>query len=430
MLFSILYEVSLFLVGLATLPKILYMRLMHKKYKHSLAKKFGNAFPIIHKGDRPLVWIHAVSVGETKVAASLVKRFKAENSDYLVVVSSVTETGHAEAQRAIPSADFHVYYPFDFSCVVKPIVRKVNPDLVVLCESDFWYNFLSSSKAQGAKVALINGKISEKSLKRFQSIPWFSKRLFDQIDLFCIQNKHYMERFDALQLTEEKNMFITGNMKFDDACIALSQDQLREWRNQLGIKLSDQVIVIGSSHDPEEKNLLKSLQELWQSYPDLKVIMVPRHPERFNEVANLLQKQGVPFQRFTTINNQAEAKVILMDTMGLLRKCYQLADIAIVGGSFTSKVGGHNILEPSWFGVPVLFGPFMHQQPELVELVQEYGSGQQIKFEECAAVIESLLTDQEKRKRIGQAGLKMVGELHGATEKTFTAIKSLIKTNK
>jgi 3-deoxy-D-manno-octulosonic-acid transferase len=430
MFFSILYEISLVLVGLATLPKILYMRLVHKKYKHSLFRKFGNGFPIIEKGDRPLIWIHAVSVGETKVAASLVKRLKVENKNSLIVVSSVTETGHAEAQRAIPSADFHVYFPFDFSWVIKPIVKRVNPDLVILCESDFWYNFLSTAKGQGAKIALINGKISERSLKRFQATPFFSKRLFDQIDLFCIQNKHYMERFEALQLPVEKKRLITGNMKFDDACISLSADQLRDWREQLGVKSSDQIIVVGSSHDPEEKNLLKSLQELWKKFPDLKAILVPRHPERFNEVANLLQKQAIPFQRFTAINKQAGAKVILMDTMGLLRKCYQLADIAIVGGSFTSKVGGHNILEPSWFGVPVLFGPFMHQQPELVELVQEYGSGQQVKFEECTPVIESLLKDQESRQKIGKAGLKMVGELHGATEKTFEAINSLISKNK
>ena len=115
-----------------------------------------------------------------------------------------------------------------------------------------------------------------------------------------------------------------------------------------------------------------------------------------------------------------------MDTMGLLRKCYQLADVAIVGGSFTSKVGGHNVLEPSWFGVPVLFGPFMHQQPELLELVREYGSGRQIKFEECFSAIEELLKDSEKRREMGNAGLKMVGELHGATEKTLQALQQLL----
>lgn len=425
MLFTALYEISLILVALAALPKILYMRFKHKKYKNSLWKRLGKEFPPIHKGDRPLIWIHAISVGETKVAASLVKKLKADNSHLMIVISSITETGHAEAKRSIQGADYHVFLPFDFGWIIKPIIKRMKPDLVVLCESDFWYNFMSVAKTGGAKIALVNGKISERSQRRFSLIPGFAKKMFENIDFYCIQNQHYRDRFEALGIPKQL-MITTGNMKFDDPCVPLSDQQLEDWKTQLGIKAGDQVLVIGSTHDPEERLLLKALQEIWKKYPNLKVIIVPRHPERFNEVASMIQKSGIPFQRFTSIDPKADAKVILMDTMGLLRKCYQLADIAIVGGSFTSKVGGHNILEPSWFGVPVLFGPFMHQQPELVDLALEYGSGKQIKIEESIEALEDLLSHPEKKAAMGKTGLKMVGELNGATDKTFEAIKTLI----
>lgn len=426
MLLSFFYEISLILLGLAALPKMLYMRLLHNKYRQSFSKRFGKDFPRIEKNGRYLIWIHAVSVGETKVAASMVKMLKAELNNPLIVVSSVTETGHAEAQRSIPLADHHVYLPFDFGWIMKPIIKKVSPDLVILCESDFWYNFLNTAKKQGAQVALINGKISEESMKLFKKAAWFSERLFALIDVFCIQNRHYKERFEDLGVPPEK-ITVTGNMKFDDACPQLTPEQLNAWKKQLGIREGDQVLVIGSTHDPEEKQFLALLQDLWQDHPKLKVILVPRHPERFNEVASIIQRQNISFQRFTSMNGQDPVKVILMDAMGLLRKCYQLADVALVGGSFTNKVGGHNIMEPSWYGVPVLFGPFMHAQPELVELVEEYGSGEQVGMGNLGIVLDNILKNAEKRQSLGKAGLKLVSDMNGATRKTWQVITPIAK---
>ncbi len=427
MLFSIFYDFALILIYLAALPKMLYMMLVHKKYRKSFLKRFGKDFPTINKGDRYLIWIHAVSVGETKAVVPLIKIIKAELDNPIIVVSNSTETGHAEAQRSIPFADYHVFLPHDFGWIMRPLVKSVAPDLVILCESDYWFNFFKAAKAGGAKIALVNGKLSERSMERYSKVPFFTKKLFSFLDVLCVQNRHYFERFEKIGVPAEK-LLITGNLKLDENYPKLSEEQLIGWKEQLGIHADDQVLVAGSTHDPEEKLVLSLLNRLWTQYPKLKAVIVPRHPERFNEVAGLIQRQNIPFVRFSQLNGSKPptAKVILIDAMGLLRKCYQLANIAIVGGSFTHRVGGHNILEPSWYGVPVIFGPHMHSQPELDELAQEYMSGIQVDANHVEQAVMRLLKEPEKRELLGSAGLKLVSDMHGATSKTWVAIKPLV----
>lgn len=419
------YEIILIILGIAALPRLFYQYVFKHKYRNSLLKRLGSDFPIIDKKGRPLVWVHAVSLGETKAVSALVKIIKAELKNPVIVFSTVTETGYVEACRSIP-ADHHVYLPFDFGWVVKPIIKKTAPDIVILCESDFWHNFLSSSKKAGAKVVLVNGKLSKTSLQRYQKIPLLSKRLFDSVDLFCVQSELYRERFESLHVPSSK-IIVTGNIKFDGEYSKLPQDQLLIWKKELGIQPNDPVLVVGSSHHPEEAQLLKVFQEVWKKFPTLKVMFVPRHPERFNEVAGVFQKYNVNYRRLSQKCGENEnAPVILIDAMGLLRKCYQLADVAIVAGSYTAKVGGHNILEPSWFGVPVIFGPHMHQQPNLVELVREYGAGLQVSLEALPEELSALLGDSSKRQQFGQGGLRLAADVHGASAKTWGAVKSFI----
>jgi len=422
MLFSILYEISLIILALIWLPKFLYQLIFQGKYRKSILKRFGSGFPEINKGERPLIWVHAVSLGETKAVAALFKTFKAEFNNPVLVFSTTTETGYVEACRTLP-ADYHVYLPFDFGWVIRPIVRRTAPDLVVLCESDLWYNFLSASKQAGAIMTMVNGKLSTRSMERYLKFSFFSNAVFKCIDLLCVQSTLYRKRFESIGVPPEK-IVVTGNIKFDGDYPKLPTTQIEAWRQELGIGAKDPVLVVGSSHNPEETQILKMLPRVWAQFPKLKVMLVPRHPERFNEVAGILQKNNVCFRRLSQKNTgNIQSSVILIDAMGLLRKCYQLADIAIVAGSFTPKVGGHNILEPSWYGVPVIFGPSMHSQPDLVDLVKEYQAGLQVSMEELPEVLLELLQDKEKRKTIGAAGLRLAGDVHGATAKTLTLIK-------
>lgn len=420
-LLSLIYEICLFLIGLVAIPKFLYELIFKGKYRKSLLKRFGSGFPLIKKGERPLVWIHAVSLGETKAVSSLVKKIRAELNHPLIVFSTTTETGYVEACRSI-TADYHVYLPFDYGWVIKPIMRRTAPDVLILCESDFWYNFITSAKKAGAYVALVNGKISTKSLERFKKVPFFNKPLFRCIDLLCVQSNLYRLRFESLGIPPEK-IVVTGNMKFDGDYSKLPHSQLEAWRRELGIQPKDPVLVIGSSHHPEETLLLKAMSQVWAKYPNLKVMIVPRHPERFNEVAGILQKNNINFRRLSQKKCDSKMPVILIDAMGLLRKCYQLADIAIVAGSYTSKIGGHNILEPSWYGVPVIFGPHMHSQPDLLELVKEYKAGMQVSIEELPNALINLLNQPQECKELGDAGLRLADDVHGATGKTWELIK-------
>lgn len=419
---AIFYEFTLWILALIAFPKMLYMLVSKGKYRDSFLKRFGKGFPDIQKGTRPLIWIHSVSVGETKAVAALAKMLKAREDHPIILISTITETGQAEAHRSIPEADYHVYLPFDFRAVVAPIVHRVKPDLVVLSETDFWYNFLSAAKGSGARIALVNGKLSEKSLKRFEMMPFLCAHLFRLVDLFCLQSVHYRARFEQLGIPSNK-IIVTGNVKFDEHYPSMNPTETESWKQSLGIAPGDRVLVVGSTHDSEEKLVLDALKPLWQAFPRLKVLLVPRHPERFPVVAALLAKEGYSFAKMSDNKPAvADSRVILVDAMGVLRNCYQIADLAIVAGSFTDNVGGHNIMEPSWYGVPVLFGPFMYSQPELVDLMLHYKAGLQVEPEKLSDVMARLLTHENERKILGGNGMRLISDMKGATRKTFEAL--------
>jgi 3-deoxy-D-manno-octulosonic-acid transferase len=248
---TFLYDVTLLIFALFALPKFFYLWLVRKKYRTSLAERLGIGFPAISDGG-PLIWIHAVSVGETRAIAPLAKLIKNRLPNARILISSVTETGHAEAKRSLPFAEAHVYMPLDFRWVIAPLVRKVKPTLVLLSESDFWLNFLTAVKEEGGATFLVNGKLSAKSMRRFAALPWFSRSLFNLIDVFCVQNTHYAERFAKVGVPSAK-IYTTGNLKFDDHLPKMAPDELQKWRERLGVAPEDLVLVIGSSHAPEEQ---------------------------------------------------------------------------------------------------------------------------------------------------------------------------------
>ncbi len=425
-MFRIFYEFLLVLLAIISIPKIVKGYLKHGKYKESFPRRFGKGFPLIEKGNRKCIWIHAVSVGESKAIIPLAQMLKKEDPNCILVISTITETAQAEAKKSLPFADYHVYLPFDFGYVVRPIINQVKPDLVLLCETDFWYNFLDSSKQNGAKIVLVNGKVSERSQKRFQKYSYITNKIFNLIDLFCIQGEAYAQRFRELGVPESK-IYVTGNIKLDFPIKSMESAELNAWKDKLGIK-DEPLLVAGSTHDPEEKQILEALEEVWKSHPALKVMIVPRHPERFQEVATIISSANIPFQKYSALDPKNGAKVILMDAMGLLRSAYQCCTIAIVAGSYTEKVGGHNILEPCWYGKPVIHGPIMWSQPDLVELMRNYRAGLQVEMKDLARAISDLLSSEVEQKKLGAAGLKLVEESRGATLRTLEKINTEMKT--
>lgn len=417
---------GLWLLAFVSLPKLVYDLIVHKKYRKSLLARLGYGWPDFKKGNQPVIWMHAVSLGETKAMVSLARLLKQKYPNTILVISSITETGHAEAEKCIPFADYHLYLPFDLNFLTSRIVKRFSPDLVLLCESDFWYNFLHKAKIQGAKIGLINGKISERSAGLFAKFSFFSKRLFSLFDIFCLQNTLYRDRFLKIGIPEEKTV-VTGNLKLDDEYPQLSAAEVVEWKEKLGITQNQLVLTIGATHHPEEQLLLEMMKEVWKKHPAVKVLLVPRHPERYPEVRSLLNKERLLWIGFTDISrSNGKEQVILIDAMGMIRMCYQLSDFSIVCGSYTSRVGGHNILESCWYGKPVLFGPHMHTQLEFVQFVKQYHAGLQAGIEELPGILERWITDETERKAIGENGLRMKSALKGSTSRTLIALAPLL----
>lgn len=426
-LIAVLYEIGLWLLALIALPKLLYDLVVHKKHRKSLFYRFGYGLPKKTAENSPVIWIHAISLGETKAAVALARDIKKKFPNGTLVISSVTETGHYEAQRCMPFADHHIYMPLDFYLPIQRAIKRLSPDLVLLCESDFWFNFLRLAKKNGSYIGLVNGKISEKSANRYSQFSFFSRRLFGLFDMFCIQNNLYQDRFIKLGVPQAKTV-ITGNLKFDDEYPQLNPEEVKDWRKKLGIGPDQFVLTIGSTHDPEETLLLDVLTEVWKSCPNLKVLLIPRHPERYDEAGKILERKRMLWTSFNDINRQVgNEQIILMNAFGLLRMCYQLSDFSIVGGSYTSKVGGHNIMEPCWYGKPVIFGPYMHTQVEFVNYVKKYESGFQVDLKELPATIIRLLKDEAERNRVGQKGIAMMDDLKGATTKSILALSPVLQ---
>lgn len=413
-----IYNCVLFLYALCLLPKILWQRFVHGKYKESLKARLGLTLPSIDThSSKPLIWIHTVSMGETRAAIPFFRLLRERYPHTRIVISSTTETGHAEAKRSMPEAEAHFFLPFDFPWTVRKFLNHLKPACLIFVEGDIWFNWLNEAKKRNTYLFLINGKISERSTKRFRFAPTFSKTLFSLFDRLCVQNETYAQRFLSLGVPSDK-LIVTGNIKLDAPVKRMSNAELNHFKHELGITPHDRVIVIASTHEPEEQWLLSALDSV--SFPDLKVILIPRHPERFAHVADLLHKRHplIYSQRNTTPDKEKK-RIILIDAMGLVLSCLQCAEIAIIGGSFVSHVGGHNIYEPVLYDVPVLFGPHMHSQPDLLQLILDAHCGKQITLPELPSLLIHWLQSPSALLPYKTACATLVSQVQGATERTF-----------
>jgi 3-deoxy-D-manno-octulosonic-acid transferase len=409
-MFRFVYNLALLLITLISLPKYLWEMIIKAKHRRSFLEKLGLKIPPISLPENGIrIWVHSISVGETKAVAPLVEKIRHQYPHASIVISTTSETGHAEAKRSMPGLDHYFYLPIDFSWAIKRLVKRIKPDLLILVESDFWYNLISYNQ----NVVLVNGKLSENSLARFKLVPFFTQRLFGHFKLLCVQSERYSRRFELLRVPKSK-IVVTGNLKFDQPFPHI--DKAR-WKKDLGIHEGEKVITLGSTHEPEEEMLLSVLEK----FPEWKILLVPRHPERFDSVAQLLERKGYAFARFSDHRPKlGTEKIILVDAMGILSACYQLSNLAIVGGSYVSHVGGHNIFEPAALGVPVLFGPHMESQKDLVELVINAGAGKQVPFDELEENLKELTNFPSTSMH--EAGLRLASEVHGATLRTLGAL--------
>lgn len=412
-MFGILYNFFLGAYFLFTLPRYL---LNFKKYRSTLVERlFFVKKNISIPKEKKVIWIHAVSLGETKVASLLAKKIKDDNKDIYLIISSTTKTGFEEAQKNISFADHFLFLPLDFSWTMKRLMNFFNPSTLILTESDFWYNFLCQAKKKGAKTILVNGKISEKSFKRFKNFSFFSKKLFSLIDEFCLQSLEYKSKFLRLKIGENR-IHVTGNLKLELKQKEVSKEEIEKWKKTFKISENQKVISIASTHDPEEEQLLRKLDYKY------KYLLIPRHPERFQKVKEILRRNNISFGLYSQVSELTGSEsVILIDTMGFLNICYSISDLAIVGGSFTPKIGGHNILESIFAKTFVLFGPFMYSQEEIKKIALNYNCAQEVSLENIKETISNFF--KKDLSDFDQNCEKLKEVISGSVNQTYLVLK-------
>lgn len=424
------YSLLLSLGLLVLIPYFLFQALAHGKYVEGLRQRLGSLPPV---GKRPVIWLHCVSVGETQAARPLVDRLKHAFPHHALVVSTITRTGQTLARDVFGAqAESVFYFPFDWRWTARRALRTINPDAVLIMETELWPNFLRECEAREIPVALVNGRISRQSFQRYSFIKFFLKRMLRSLSVAVMQSEVDAGRLRDLGMRVDRT-HTAGNLKFDAKDISVPTRQTFEIQERFGLRDDVPLILAASTHAPEEKIILESFKQLDGS---ARLMLAPRHPERFQEVASLVRESGLSWARRTSApdRDDANARVILLDTIGELPATYSLATVVFVGGSIVDR-GGHNVLEPASAGAAVVTGAHTHNFHAIVDLMNEANAIVQLPpvegsdaARELARVLTDLLSNPKRRTELAARAKQMIATNQGAAERTIKLIEPLLST--
>lgn len=420
----------LYLTLLALLsPLILYRSLRTGKYREGWAEKFLGRCPE-RVGRGPCIWFHAVSVGEVRLLKPLIAEIQKRRPDWDIVISSTTETGLSQARQLYP--DFLTFYaPLDFSWATRRAISRIRPTTLALVELELWPNLIARAKEQGANICLINGRLSQKSHRGYRRALPILRGTLQRLDLVAVQTKEYAERFGSLGLSGPR-LRVTGSIKYDNLEHDRQNAATRAMRQRLSVKPGDLIWVAGSTMAGEESIILDVYEKLINLPDSPRLVIVPRHPERFDEVARLIQQRGLPLVRRSQLGQGAIPEtmidaVVLVDTLGELSAVWGLADLAFVGGSLLPGRGGQNMMEPAAFGASVYFGPHTANFRETVQLLLERSAAQVTTgTDELYSAIVSDMNDKPLRIARGMRARELVMSQSGATLRTFNELEHLM----
>lgn len=371
-----------------------------------------------HKGQ--WIWIHAVSVGESIAAAPLIKKMLLEHPTIPIVVTTMTPTGSERVQALFPEQVCHVYAPYDHPIAVSNFLRRFQPRLLVIMETELWPNIVHYSKKSGAKVIVANARLSERSARGYGKFRKLAAPMLASIDCIACQAQNDANRFIHLGVDPAK-VPVTGSIKFE---IDLPQALQQQQRLMAALVEGDRpVLIAASTREGEEEKVLRAFKACLPKLPDLLLILVPRHPERFRAVAKLCQSQGLSLvsrsddSPITELNN-----VFLGDSMGEMLSYFSISDVAFVGGSLVDT-GCHNVLEPAALGIPIIVGPSQFNFQTICEQLEEGGALQSVNDPaDLSRVVLQLFADEHKRKAMGQAGQRIIEENKGALARTYNIV--------
>lgn len=419
----ILYSLLLGAVLLLTLPYWMIQSLLHGKYRAGLGERFGRIPSRLRStnSSENCIWIHAVSVGEVLAITRLVEELRVRFPEWRIVASTTTLTGQTLARSKFGEENVF-YFPLDFGFALKPYLRLLRPKLVVVAETEFWPNFLRLAKAAGARVAVANARISDRSFPGYKRFRSSLVRILSNIDMFLAQTEEDKARLIEIGAPSGR-VQVSGNLKFD---VAAPKEQAIVGKLTAAIPSGTQVVVCGSTVDGEETILIDAWKQILWDHKTALLILAPRHPERFGEVAELLRTKGVSFwRRSGWADERVSGGVFLLDSIGELASVYRLANVAFVGGSLVRR-GGHNILEPAQFAKPILVGPYTDNFRDIVRTFQKAGAIQVVQPGAVAEAFRAMLDSETEQRTLGQRALKVFSEHPGATERTVKALEVLL----
>jgi 3-deoxy-D-manno-octulosonic-acid transferase len=420
-----LYSTLLALGFVLSLPYWLLQAVRQGKYRVGLAGRLGRVpGRLMRTPGQPVIWVHAVSVGEALAVSGLVAKMKRRWPQYRVLVSTTTDAGQKLARRRF-GEDNVFYFPLDFAFAVRPYLHALRPKLIVIAETEFWPNFLRLAQQSGARVAVVNARISDRSWRGYRRWRFFLARILSSVSVFLSQTEEDRQRLITIG-ADGGRVRVSGNLKFD-APLPPEPAVVGRLRTGLQQEKAGPVLVCGSTVEGEERLLIQAFRDVVASHPRAVMLLAPRHPERFAEVGGLLQVSGVPCALRSTWNGEPLAgKVLLVDSIGELASLYGLGDLAFVGGSLVPR-GGHNILEPALHRVPIVVGPHTENFRDVVTLFQRNDA---VRIVECGALsqtILALLADQTEREEIGRRAAETANAQKGAMQITVQALEQLLE---
>lgn len=416
------YSALLALVLLLGTPYWLLEMLRHGKYHQGLLERLGRVPQRLRDSDRRSIWVHAVSVGEVLAVSELVRDLRAEFSEHRVVISTTTDTGQKLAATRFGGKNVF-YFPLDFSFSARPFFAALRPDLIVIAETEFWPNLLRIATESGARTAVVNARISDRSLPGYRRWRKILRPVLRDIAVFVAQTAEDARRLAEIGASPDR-VFVGGNLKFDVA-VPAALPIVEQMKSAISKSGAEPVLVCGSTVDGEEPMLLAAFKDVLARHPAATLLLAPRHPERFAQVENLLQGLKIPFcKRSELIGQSLNGKVLLIDSIGELSSLYALADLAFVGGSLVPR-GGHNIIEPAQHGVPVLVGPYTENFRDIVSLFQSRDAVRVVRPDELSRVVIELLAHETDRRALGRRALETLESQRGATRFTLEKLKAL-----
>ncbi len=423
LIYNILLTFSLLLAS----PYFLLRALIQKRFRKGLAQRMGFLPAFSHK--KP-IWNHAASVGEVFCSVPLLQRIKREFPERPIVLTTMTRTGNERA-KTIPEANLVFFLPIDHPLVIRRTLRKIDPSLLLIAETELWPNLLRCCGKKGIPVVLFNGRISQKSFRRYLLLKFFFKECLKYISLFLMQTEEDRTRIIEIGGESHKTRTV-GNLKFDQTFPSFNPEVIPAMMKSLPLQGKENILIAGSTHSGEEEILVSLYKELKKRNPHLLLMLAPRHLERLEEVERILKKESLSWVRKTSLSqglgqsNQEPPEVILLDTMGELMGLYRLGTLIFVGGSLV-PIGGHNPLEPLFFKKCVLFGPHMFNFVEISSRLIDHGGAVQVSGKEALfSQMEHLLSDEEARQEIGEKGYQFLQKHQGATGRIFEEIRPFL----